>query len=146
MDTSKSILGLLTVSTKSGYFHQPFGRQPTGANLSNANLQGANLGRADLRKAYLFFADLQGAKLTYANLQGAVLERANLQGANLQGASLWGAILGGANLQGASLTQAMGLTGKQLDEACGDDKTKLPDYLAGYQMKPCPKPEQSPAN
>jgi hypothetical protein len=46
----------------------------------------------------------------------------------------------------ADLTEAKGLTREQLDEACGDDKTKLPDDLADYQMKPCPKPEQSPSN
>ncbi len=26
------------------------------------------------------------------------------------------------------------------------DETKLPDDLADYQIKPCPKPEQSPSN
>ncbi len=49
-------------------------------------------------------------------------------------------------LQGADLTYARNLTREQLDEACGDDETELPDYLADYQLKPCPKPEQSPAN
>ncbi len=52
----------------------------------------------------------------------------------------------GADLPGADLTEAKGLTREQLDEACGDDETKLPDYLADYQMKPCPTPAQSPSN
>ena len=81
-------------------------------------------------------AKLQGADLGSAKLQGAVLFRAKLQGAKLHG----------ANLQGTNLTKAKNLTREQLDEACGDDKTKLPDDLADYQMKPCPKPEQSPSN
>ncbi len=51
-----------------------------------------------------------------------------------------------ANLQGAYLTEAKNLTRKQLDVACGDAETKLPKYLADYKMKPCPEPEQSPAN
>ncbi len=62
---------------------------------------------------------------------------ANLRDANLQG----------ADLEEANLTNAEGLTREQLDEACGDDETKLPDYLADYQMKlPCPTPEQTPSN
>ncbi len=58
--------------------------------------------------AGLFFANLQGARLNFANLQEAML------------------------------TKARNLTPGQLDEACGNDETKLPDYLADYQMKPCP--------
>ncbi len=42
-----------------------------------------------------------------------------------------------ADLRGANLTRAIGLTQEQLDKACGDDKTTLPDYLADYKMKPC---------
>ncbi len=51
-----------------------------------------------------------------------------------------------ADLQGANLTKAKNLTREQLDKACGDDKTKLPDYLADYQMKPCPEPAQPRSN
>ncbi len=81
------------------------------------------------------------ADLSRANLQGADLGFANLQSANLRSAKLQGAYL-----LGADLTKAKNLTREQLDKACGDDKTKLPDDLADYQMKPCPKPEQSPSN
>ncbi len=76
------------------------------------------------------------ADLSRTDLQGADLRRANLRKANLQG----------SYLRGADLTKAKNLTREQLDKACGDDKTKLPDDLADYQMKPCPKPEQSPSN
>ncbi len=112
------------------------------ANLSRTDLQGASLSGANLREANLVRAKLQGAQLFRAKLQWAQLFDANLQGAilieaNLQGASLWG-----ANLQAANLTKAKNLTREQLDEACGDDKTKLPDDLADYQMKACPTPEQ----
>ncbi len=82
-----------------------------------------------------------GEKGKRADLNGADLQGANLTGANLQGANL-----GGANLEGADLTNAKYLTRRQLDDACGDEETTLPDYLADYQMKPCPTPEQSPAN
>ena len=61
-------------------------------------------------------------------------------------ADLYHADLQGANLTGADLTKAKGLTREQLDEACGDDETNLPDDLADYQMKACPTPEQPPSN
>ena len=64
------------------------------------------------------------------------LQRANLTGAKLQGAKLFG----------TNLTKAIDLTREQLDEACGDNKTTLPDYLADFQMKPCPTPAQPPSN
>ena len=44
-----------------------------------------------------------------------------------------------ANLKGAVLRWAEGLMQEQLDKACGDSNTKLPEYLSGYKMKPCPK-------
>ncbi len=127
------------------------GREGTRADLTGANLQGANLGEANLGSAKLQGANLMLAKLQGANLWGANLRLANLQGANLGEANLWMANLSGANLfaanlQGANLTKAKALTREQLDAACGDDSTTLPDDLADYQMKPCPTPEQPPSN
>ncbi len=111
------------------------------ANLVSANLQGINFQGADLQDANLYRANLQGANFTGANLQGAVLFEADLRNANLRNANLQG-----ADLEEANLTNAEGLTREQLDEACGDNQTQLPDYLADYRMKPCPEPAQSPSN
>ncbi len=47
--------------------------------------------------------------------------------------------LTGVNHKVAKLRQAKGLTPEQLDEACGDENTKLPEYLKDYKLKPCPK-------
>ena len=104
-------------------FHRPIQR------VESTRIHAAVDGIISVKRADLSLTDLQGADLSGANLQ-----RANLSEANLQG----------ANLVSANLTKAMSLTRKQLDEACGDDKTKLPDYLADYQMKPCPTPEPTP--
>ncbi len=102
--------------------------------------------RADLSGANLLTANLEGVSLRWANLQGAVLFRANLQGADLREADLQGAKLGGANLasadlreadlSGANLQGAKNLSQKQLDQACGNEETKLPPNLS---IKPCPK-------
>ncbi len=109
------------------------------ANLGSAKLQGADLEDAKLQGADLEGANLQGSKLIRANLNEARLFFANLQGARLIRANLKEARLFFANLEGADFTDAKGLTPKQLDEACGNPETTLPDYLSDYKMKPCPE-------
>jgi uncharacterized protein YjbI with pentapeptide repeats len=99
----------------------------TGINLHDANLKGALLAKTNLSNA-----DLSGAYLTGTSLSGA-----NLTGANLSNADLSGAYLTGANLTGADLRGAKNLTQMQLDQACGDAHTKLPE---GLTIKPCPPP------
>jgi hypothetical protein len=108
----------------------------SGADLSRANLRGAtlvlaDLSLADLRRANLSGADLRGAHLPGADLSGANLSGADLRDAHLMDAHLSGAQLSGADLSGAALAQAM-----QLNEACGNENTKLPE---GFTVKPCPE-------
>jgi Pentapeptide repeats (8 copies) len=119
-----------------------------GANLLGANLRGANLVRANLSGAHLSYANLSDANLVDANLRGADLSGAdlssenlvgelggaNLLGANLSYANLSDANLSGVDLSGANLSGAINLTQTQLDAACGNSKTKLPE---GLTIKPC---------
>jgi uncharacterized protein YjbI with pentapeptide repeats len=109
------------------------------ASLPWANLQGANLRVANLQGADLQGADLQGAYLQEADLQRTFLGEANLQRANLQGVYLEGATLQGANFQGANLSEAKNLTRDQVQTACGDINTRLPDNLKGLTPPPCPE-------
>jgi uncharacterized protein YjbI with pentapeptide repeats len=109
--------------------------------LSDANLTNASLTNADLTDANLSNANLSGADLTDANLSNANLSNANLSGvdltdANLSNANLSGADLSGGDLSGANLSGARGLTKEQLDNACGDASTKLPEGLA---LRACSK-------
>ena len=69
---------------------------------------------------------LQGANLAGANLHEVNLERANSGWANLLEANLKEADLSGAFLQ--EITKER-LTQTQIDEAVGNDATKLPDHL-----------------
>lgn len=113
-----------------------------GAILLKANLQEANLQDSALRGAALQRSNLQRAKLEWVYLPQAVLSKANLQGANLQwanlaGANLAGADLAGANLAGANLGSLKGLSQKQLDNACGDEKTNLPSRTPPLTIKAC---------
>jgi len=138
------------------------GASLSGANLLGANLSGANLTGGKLSRVDLTGADLTGANLGLADLNGAYLSSANLSGANLSGANLRGADLTGANLRNANLrganlsvayliranlTGAKNLIQTQLNEACGNNETELPEGLSLTMLKPCPSitiPPQAP--
>ena len=98
-------------------------------------LQGVQLPDANLVEANFQGAILDGADLSGADLRGAIFDRADLIGADLTGADL-----NGADLSGADLTNVVGLTQEQLDGACGNPNTKLPDVLT---ISPC---RQEPAS
>jgi hypothetical protein len=85
---------------------------------------------------FLYESNLIGPEKPGLSLQGANLERANLETANLAEAYLERANLSGANLKQADLSGAFlqemteeGLTQTQINEAVGNDATKLPDHL-----------------
>ena len=72
--------------------------------------------------------------LSLADLSGAVLLGTDLSGADLRGANLFAASLSSANLlradiSGAILSGAEDLTQEQLEEANGDESTRLPSDL-----------------
>jgi hypothetical protein len=112
------------------------GAQLGGAHLERARLEGANLEGANLGGAALEGANLFGADLGAANLEGANLEGANLGAAELGGAELERAILERARLEGANLATAIALTQAQVNTACVDKYTRLPEGLT--MPRPCP--------
>ena len=73
--------------------------------------------------------DLTGAAFTGASFLNATLVGANLRGAELVGSNFSGATLTGTNLSGATLLRATGLTQGRLNQACGDETTRLPRGL-----------------
>ena len=94
------------------------------AELMGGNFTGADLARTVFRDAILRGADFEQADLTRANFDGADLEDANLTGA----------VLDRARFSGANLKGAQGLNQFQLESACGDANTILPDDFA---LAPC---------
>jgi hypothetical protein len=99
-----------------------------------------DLFRAELPKAWLVGINMRRASASFANLPGADLERTDLQGADLERAKLPGANLTGANLQGADLRTAnlegaKGVTQDQVNTACVDEHTQLPEGLT--RPPPC---------
>jgi hypothetical protein len=95
-----------------------------GAILGEARLEGAILRAAHLERAYLGAARLERAVLWEAHLERAYLRAARLEEANLREAHLERADLGEAHLEGVWL-----LTEEQLEQAIGDETTKLPEGL-----------------
>ena len=100
-----------------------------GANLNNTcvkakNLTGANFDRATAVLMCMSFANFSGATFRGTDLSGA-----NLAHADLDGADLTGAVMDITSLKGTDLTKALGLTQKQLDQACGDADTRVPAGL-----------------
>lgn len=104
------------------------------SNLSGTILFGANLSPSDLSETDLSGAQLAATHLANANLAGADLKLADLRGADLSNAmlsdaDLYGATLHGTNLSGAYLYNAINLTQIQIEEAEGNENTKLPEGL-----------------
>jgi uncharacterized protein YjbI with pentapeptide repeats len=150
--TNLSGANLVGADLDSAHLNSAFlsGANLIGANLLGANLSGASLTGAKLNRVDLTGANLTGANLGLADLNGAYLSSADLSGANLSGANLRGADLTGANLRSANLrdadfsvayliradlTGAKNLIQTQLNEACGNNETGLPE---GLGLKPCP--------
>jgi hypothetical protein len=142
----------------------------SGADLSKVNLSRANLSGAHFSETKLYKADLSGAILRGASLFGADLLGANLHGAylgeahmistnlretNLSKANFFKADPHGVNLSGADLHEAflmkakllevnlrnvLNLSQEQLNTACVDDTTMLPDGL----IRPAPCRPETP--
>lgn len=109
------------------------------ADLRKAHFDGVNARRIRLRNARMARAYMRGCDFAHANLRGADLRGAHLidvdlREADLRGANLQGSRLDDSNLRGAKLQGARNLTQAQLDEACGDRRTKLPP---GLRIAPC---------
>jgi uncharacterized protein YjbI with pentapeptide repeats len=122
------------------------GKSCSGCNLFQANLsylegEKMDLSEARLRQSSLALAtydevNFSKANMSVSNLFGARFNRSDFSGTNLQNATavgtyfgsskLAGAQLGGANFSGADLSLVQGLTQSQLDQACGDESTRLP--------------------
>ena len=92
--------------------------------VPNADLRWALLPRAEINNA-----NLNGANLSEIHLEGADLHGSDFTGADFRGAYLSGAFLRGANLTSANLTSARNLTQAQLDTACGNSRTRLPEGM-----------------
>jgi len=126
------------------------GRILTGARMTHSNFSRSDFSNAVLTRADASHSEFEGADFTQADLSRirlidascphASFERARMAQANGRGANFTRASFShadvtemnfdDANISGADLRQARGLTQAQLDEACGDRRTRLPRGLS----------------
>lgn len=93
-----------------------------GLQMDNMDFEGSNLRGSDLENGSFKNADFEEADLRYADL-----EDADFRGASFEEALIKGADLGRTDLRGADLSLAIGLKLSQLDDACVDETTRLPE-------------------
>jgi len=110
------------------------GLQARGLNLRGARLRQADLSLSVMNRTRFSSADLRdveayGGVFSSSNFAGANLGNASFVGAYLDGSNFSGATLDGTNFAGASLEGASGLTQGRLNQACGDEATRLPRGL-----------------
>jgi uncharacterized protein YjbI with pentapeptide repeats len=114
------------------------------ADLGNKVLKNRNLAGARLRQSDMSLSVLNGSNMSHADLRdingygalfnsvsfaGADMTNATLVGADFAGANFRDTKLNGVNVSGAEMDKSIGLTQRQLDAACGDEKTLLPKHL-----------------
>jgi uncharacterized protein YjbI with pentapeptide repeats len=110
------------------------GLEASGLNLNGARLRQSDLSLAVMHRTRFSNADLRdveayGGVFSSSSFAGANLTNASFVGAYLDGANFSGATLTGTNLSGATLLRATGLTQGRLNQACGDETTRLPRGL-----------------
>jgi uncharacterized protein YjbI with pentapeptide repeats len=109
-----------------------------GAELQRADFSGADLTGANFEKAEAGRVLFKGATLTGARFALANLSRANLSGATFEGPLDFDqAFMFLTHIEGLDLSAAKGLQQGQIDLACGDNDTKLPDGLTIPAGWPC---------
>ena len=110
------------------------GLEASGLNLNGARLRQSDLSLAVMNRTRFTNADMRdveayGGVFSSSSFAGANLTNASFVGAYLDGANFSGATLTGANLSGATLIRATGLSQGRLNQACGDETTRLPRGL-----------------
>ena len=114
-----------------------------GANFSNAEMQRADFSGAKLRGANFAKAELGRALFTEATLANTRFSLANLSRADFSKAHFDGpvqfdrAFMFLTRIEGLDLSRAEGLDQAQIDLACGNAKTRLPDGLVAPTSWPC---------
>jgi uncharacterized protein YjbI with pentapeptide repeats len=112
------------------------GRSFAHARLRQADMSTAVMNRTSFAGADMRDVNAYGAVFGGANFAGADLTNATFVGTYLEGANFSGARLAGANFSGAEMGRAVGLSQRQLDQACGDAATVTP---RGLRLASCAK-------
>ena len=102
------------------------------ANFSGANLEGTDLSKAELGRANFTDSDLDGANLSFSNIARATFKDSELEDVEFTRAYTYL-----TRFEGVDLTSTTGLSQVQLELACGNDETQLPEGLEMPANWPC---------
>lgn len=101
--------------------------------FTNSDLSGADLSKAEFARAVFTGADLSNVSFDYSNLARSDFREATFDAPP----SMQNAFLFQTRIEGLDLSKVQGLEGWQIQLACGDDKTKLPDGMTRPATWPC---------
>lgn len=118
------------------------------SDFTNASFAKAELGRADFSGSNLSMTSFFKADLGRANFDNAILKDNNFARANLSRVDFSKARLSGTfnvenafllqtNIEDRDMTKTIGLVQWQVDMACGNDNTILPEGLTKPDSWPC---------
>lgn len=103
------------------------------SNFSNSNLENADMSKADLSRVNFFNSNLKGVNLAFSNIS-----RTNLTGIIIdENFSLEGSYMFLTRIEGLNLSNLKTLKQWQIDLACGDKATILPEGLTAPNGWPC---------
>jgi uncharacterized protein YjbI with pentapeptide repeats len=103
------------------------------ADFSGAALNDVNFDHSDLGRTKFSGADISGTRYEFA-----ILARADLRGSRFDGPiDFTGAYFFLTRIEGVDLSNAQGLAQWQIDMACGDDGTQLPEGIDRPDSWPC---------
>ncbi len=105
--------------------------------FSRADFSKATFENIDWEKAELGRADFTGAKLKQVNFDYTDLSRSRFSDATISEVYFTRAYTYLTKFEAVDLRRAVNLTQPQLDMACGDDRTLLPDGLVASVNWPC---------
>ena len=101
----------------------------TKSEFSRASFQGAEFSDVDWSRAELGRADFSNARLEGVNFEYSNLSRAKFNGAKLMNVNFSGAYTYLTHFENVDLSMTSQLSQAQLEKACGNDKTQLPQGL-----------------
>jgi uncharacterized protein YjbI with pentapeptide repeats len=109
--------------TKSEFFRASFRE----SNIENVDWSKSELGRVDFTGARLVNVDF-----SYSNLSRVSFDEAEFSAVNFEGAYTYL-----TRFEGVDLRAVVVLTQAQVDQSCGDSKTRLPEGLHASDFWPC---------
>ena len=103
------------------------------SNFSNSNLENADMSKADFSRVNFFNSNLKGVNLSFSNIS-----RTNLTSVNIdENFSLEGSFMFLTRIEGLDLSGSKTLKQWQINMACGNKETILPQGITTPDTWPC---------